>query len=225
MGSGNITIKKTLGDLTVEIIDVIGTQVTTESPVVTIDIMAFLEPSTSYYVLIDSTAFENPYLTEPYPGISSATALSFTTVVNGCTDPTALNYDVTADIDDGNCVFKGNAPESTQLAAVAFTAVFAKNVNNKITQSPKVDAELANKVNNKITQSPKILKVTKALETSKGNFLQEIALSGIFGLAAGKLFNNLSKKNGVNSKSIAKRSVAGTVLYELLLDESYSVLI
>ena len=78
--SGNITIKKTSGDSDVEIIDV--TDVTKVSgsgtTTITINPATTLAVSTEYYVLIDATAFDDT-AGESYAGISSTTALSFTT--------------------------------------------------------------------------------------------------------------------------------------------------
>ena len=80
--SGNITIKKTSDNSTVETIDVTGGQVTgSGSTQITVNPSSDLTGSTEYYVLIDATAFDDA-TGNSYAGISSTTALSFTTEDN-----------------------------------------------------------------------------------------------------------------------------------------------
>ena len=87
--SGNITIKKTSDDSTVETIDVTGAQVTgTGTSQITINPTSDLDELVEYYVLIDATAFDDSS-SNSYAGISSTTALSFT--VSSLTDPTTLS--------------------------------------------------------------------------------------------------------------------------------------
>lgn len=77
--SGNITIKKTSDNSTIETIDVTSGQVTgSGSSTITINPTSNLSPSTEFYVLIADTAFDNAN-GQSYSGISSTTALSFTT--------------------------------------------------------------------------------------------------------------------------------------------------
>ncbi len=80
--SGNITIKKTSDNNTVETINVTGGQVTgSGSTQITVNPSSDLTGSTEYYVLIDDTAFDDA-TGNSYAGISSTTALSFTTEDN-----------------------------------------------------------------------------------------------------------------------------------------------
>ncbi|WP_298882161.1 Ig-like domain-containing protein [uncultured Polaribacter sp.] len=79
--SGNITIKKTSDDSTVETIAVTSGMVTTSSTQATINPSSDLDLNTEYYVLVDNTAFKDAG-NKDYIGISSTTALSFTTEVN-----------------------------------------------------------------------------------------------------------------------------------------------
>ena len=84
--SGNITIKKTSDDSTVEQIDVTSGQVTgSGSSQITVNPSSDFDPGIEYYVLIDATAFDDAS-SNSYAGISSTTALSFTS--NSKTDPT-----------------------------------------------------------------------------------------------------------------------------------------
>ena len=93
--SGNITIKKTSDDSTVETIDVTSGQVTgTGTSQITINPSSDLFGGFEYYVLIDATAFDDS-AGNSYAGISSTTALSFTCSM---VDPTT-NKDVVGSID------------------------------------------------------------------------------------------------------------------------------
>lgn len=78
-GSGNITIRKASDDSVVESIDVTGAQVTGGgSSSITIDPSVTFSDSTSYYVLVPTTAFKdasNNY----YEGISATSTWTFTT--------------------------------------------------------------------------------------------------------------------------------------------------
>ena len=85
--SGNITIKKTSDNSTVETISVTDTnKVTgTGSAQITINPSANLVKGTEYHILIDATAFDDQ-AGNSYAGISSTTVLSFTT--ESMVDPT-----------------------------------------------------------------------------------------------------------------------------------------
>ena len=95
--SGNITIKKTSDDSTVETFNVATSgQVTgTGTSQITVNPSVTLDSSTEYYVLIDATAFDDS-AGNSYAGISSTTALSFTVV--SMVDPTT-DKDVVGSID------------------------------------------------------------------------------------------------------------------------------
>ena len=94
--SGNITIKKTSDDSTIETIDVTGGQVSgSGSSEITINPSSDFDYEVEYYVLIDATAFDDS-VSNSYAGISSTTALSFTTTSKS--DPTA-DLNVTGLID------------------------------------------------------------------------------------------------------------------------------
>ena len=93
--SGNITIKKTSDDSTIATIDVTGGLVTgTGSTAITVNPSSDLSESTEYYVLIGATAFDDPS-GNSYAGISSTTALSFTTIDS--TAPTISSTTVASD--------------------------------------------------------------------------------------------------------------------------------
>ena len=93
--SGNITIKKTSDNSTVATIAVGDAQVTgTGTTAITINPTNDLSGGTEYYVLIDATAFDDSS-SNSYAGISSTTALSFTTA--DTTSPTISSTTVAAD--------------------------------------------------------------------------------------------------------------------------------
>ncbi len=77
--TGNVIIKKTSDDSTIETIDVISGQVTgTGTDVITINPSISLESGTEYYIQIDATAFDD-ISGNSYTGISDTTSWSFTT--------------------------------------------------------------------------------------------------------------------------------------------------
>ena len=77
--TGDITIYKTSGDTLVETIDVTSAKVTgSGTTTITVNPDTTLDAATEYYVLIDATAFDDVD-GDSYAGISSTTALSFTT--------------------------------------------------------------------------------------------------------------------------------------------------
>jgi len=85
--TGNIIIKKTSDDSTVETIDVTSGLVTgTGTTEITVNPASDLAESTEYYVIIAATAFDDPS-SNSYAGISSTTALSFTTVSTALPNP------------------------------------------------------------------------------------------------------------------------------------------
>jgi len=77
--TGNITIKRTLDDSTVEIMASTSVKVTgSGTSVITVNPTSDFAVDTEYYVLIDAAAFDDSS-SNSYAGISSTTALSFTT--------------------------------------------------------------------------------------------------------------------------------------------------
>ena len=87
VNSGNITLKKTSDDSIVETFDINGSNVSLSSNTqITIDPTDFLEKNTEYYVLIDATAIVD-LSRNNYAGISSTTALSFSTGGTGASNP------------------------------------------------------------------------------------------------------------------------------------------
>jgi len=84
--SGNILIKKSSDDSTVETIDVTGGLVSgSGSTTITINPSTTLDEETSYYITIAATAFDD-YDSTSYAGFTDSTTLNFTTE-NSTTDP------------------------------------------------------------------------------------------------------------------------------------------
>ena len=111
--NGNITIKKTSDDSTVETIDVTGAKVTgTGTTIITINPATTLDSLTEFYVLIDASAFDD-IAGNSYAGISSTTALSFTTstAINSATDP-VTDKDVIGSIDTQSNISKNIISQS-----------------------------------------------------------------------------------------------------------------
>ena len=112
--SGNITIKKTSDDSTIETIDVTSGQVTgTGTSKITINPSSDLFGGFEYYVLIDATAFDDSG-GNSYAGISSTIALSFTVV--DMQDPTT-NKDVVGSIDSQSNISKNYAKQSINVVS------------------------------------------------------------------------------------------------------------
>jgi len=112
--SGNITIKKTSDDSTVETIDVTSGQVTgSGTSQITINPSSNFDAETEYYVLIDATAFDDSD-SGSYAGISSTTALSFTT--ESMTDP-ITDKDVVGSIDIQSQLAKSFITQSTSTVS------------------------------------------------------------------------------------------------------------
>jgi methionine-rich copper-binding protein CopC len=85
--SGNIVIKKSSDDSTVETIDVTGSLVTgTGTTEITINPSTTLTGSTNYYITIAATAFDDDS-SNSYAGITDSTTLNFTTVATNLPSP------------------------------------------------------------------------------------------------------------------------------------------
>jgi len=91
--SGDIVIKKSADDITLEAIDVTSNKVTgTGTPTITINPTANFTGGTGYYVLIDATCFDDPS-GNSYAGISDKTTWNFTTITVDTTPPTVTSFD------------------------------------------------------------------------------------------------------------------------------------
>ncbi len=91
VGTGNVTIKKSSDDSTVEAISVTGLQVTgTGTSTITVNPSVTLAGLTDYYVQVDATAFDD-VAGNSYAGISDTTSWNFTTATTDTTPPTILS--------------------------------------------------------------------------------------------------------------------------------------
>ena len=167
--SGNITIKKTSDDSTVEQISVTGGQVSgngAQGPQgqaggdqITINPSSDFDSSTEYYVLIDSTAFEDG-ANNAYAGISSTTALSFTSVDNA--NPTlsssspsddatdvevdaniVLNFNESVDVESGYITIKKTSDNSTVEQIDVTSGQVSGTGSSQITVNPTSDFDPA----------------------------------------------------------------------------------
>ena len=154
--SGNITIKKTSDDSTVETISVIGGLVSgSGSSQITVNPSVTLDSSTEYYVLIDATAFDDSS-SNSYAGISSTTALSFTTGDNilptlsssspadNATDVARdaniiLNFSESVTVQTGNITVKKTSDDSTVETIDVTSGLVTGTGTSKITVNPSSD--------------------------------------------------------------------------------------
>ena len=154
--SGNITIKKTSDDSAFETIDVTSSKVTgTGTTVIEINPANTFASSTEYYVLIDSTAFDDVN-GNSYAGISSTTALSFTSQDTGTpyltsSSPThgdtsiavnaniVLNFSESVDAESGNIVIKKDSDDSVVETIDVTGSLVSGSGTNQITVNPSSD--------------------------------------------------------------------------------------
>ena len=116
--SGNITIKRTSDNATIETIAVTDSKITGSGTTqITINPATTLASLTEYYVLIDASGFDDPS-SNSYAGISSTTALSFTTAgacnVSGAITKAKLTTAAT----NGDDITACNVSSLTDLSSV-----------------------------------------------------------------------------------------------------------
>ena len=151
--TGNITIKKTSDDSTVETISVTGGLVSgSGSSQITVNPSSTLDSETEYYVLIDATAFDDSS-SNSYAGISSTTALSFTTadVVNPTLSSSSpadnatgvaidanivLNFSESVDAETGNITIKKTSDDSTVETISVTGGLVSGSGSSQITVNP-----------------------------------------------------------------------------------------
>ncbi|MGY9060180.1 MAG: Ig-like domain-containing protein, partial [Candidatus Puniceispirillales bacterium] len=130
--TGNITIKKTSDDSTVETIDVTSGQVTgAGTSQITINPSSNFFGGFEYYVLIDATAFDDS-ADNSYAGISSTTALSFTIVA--MQNPTT-NKDVISSIDAQSQLAKSSIIQSTSTVSSRLSYLRQNKDSNDLTEN------------------------------------------------------------------------------------------
>ena len=131
--TGNITIKKTSDDSTVATIDVTSSQVSgSGTSQITINPTSDLPAGEiELYVLIDASAFENAGGLS-YAGISSTTALSFTT--ESMVDPTT-DKDVVGLIDVQSQLAKNSISQSTSTVSSRLSYLRQNRVNDNLSKN------------------------------------------------------------------------------------------
>ncbi|MDA7472683.1 BspA family leucine-rich repeat surface protein, partial [Candidatus Pelagibacter ubique] len=165
--TGNITIKKTSDNSTVETFNVATSgQVTgTGTSQITINPSSDLFGGFEYYVLIDATAFDDS-ASNSYAGISSTTALTFTVVA--MQDPTT-NKDVVGSIDAQSTQIQSTFIKSISTVSTRLSYLrqnrsndnFAKN-NIKLEGDNVMLTSLVKAISSSNTASPK-LNLTKLI--------------------------------------------------------------
>ena len=153
--SGNITIKKTSDNSTVETIDVTGGQVTgSGTSQITVTPSSDFDTGTEYYVLIDATAFDDSD-SGSYAGISSTTALSFTSTnpvptlsssvpadnaTGVAVDSTiVLNFSENVDAESGNITIKKTSDNSIFETIDVTSGQVTGSGTSQITITPSSD--------------------------------------------------------------------------------------
>jgi methionine-rich copper-binding protein CopC/uncharacterized protein YhjY with autotransporter beta-barrel domain len=151
--SGNITIKKSSDNSTVESIDVTGSLVTgTGTTTITINPTNNLASLTGYYLNIDATAFDDS-ASNSYAGITDATTLSFTsadvdaptlsssTPSDNATGVVAdanivLTFSKAVDVESGNITIKKSSDNSTVESIDVTSGLVTGSGTNQITINP-----------------------------------------------------------------------------------------
>jgi uncharacterized protein with beta-barrel porin domain len=130
--TGNITIKKTSDDSTFETIDVTSSNVTGSGTTqITINPTSNFIGDTEFYVLIDATAFDD-VSSGSYAGISSTTALSFTT--ESMVDPTT-DKDVIGLTDTQSQLAKSIINQSTSTVSNRLSYLRQNKDSNDLTEN------------------------------------------------------------------------------------------
>jgi uncharacterized protein with beta-barrel porin domain len=135
--TGNITIKKTSDNSIFETISVTSSNVTgTGTSQITINPTSNFNADIEYYVLIDATAFDD-VSSGSYAGISSTTALSFTT--ESMTDP-ITDKDVVSSVDTQSQLAKNSITQSTSTVSNRLSYLKQNRGNDNLSkQNIKLD--------------------------------------------------------------------------------------
>ena len=210
--SGNITIKKTSDDTSVETIDVTGNTVTgSGSTQITINPSSNLDEITSYYLIIDATAFDDAS-GNSFGGISSKTTYNFSTVDN--TNPT-LSSSAPAD----------NATSVGRKADIFLTfseAVDVESGNITIKKTSDDDTfETIDVTGNKVTGSGStIIKINPSNTFASGTEYYILIDATAFDDAAGNSYAGISSTTALSftSKDTVKPYLTSTVPAHLATD-------
>jgi methionine-rich copper-binding protein CopC len=143
-GTGNITLKKTAGNLTVETFDVATSpRITVSGATLTIDPTGYLASTTDYYVEIDATAVKDT-VNNFFAGIADATTWNFTTGVADTTAPTIATLSPADDATDvaveANLVatFDENIQKGTGFITLKKTADNSEVETFDVATSPRI---------------------------------------------------------------------------------------
>ena len=160
--SGNISIYKSTDGSLVEEIDVTGGQVSgSGSAQITVNPTSDLESGVEYYILIDSTAFDDS-LSNSYAGISNAGDLSFRVLTssNPIEDKNVTGL-LDTQTDMSNVVFKQTiAPISNRLKYLRRN----RNNDDLTNQNVKLKLPINNTVSKFLTEYTDVLAVSSKIE-------------------------------------------------------------
>jgi len=160
--SGNISIYKSIDGSLVEEIDVTSGQVTgSGSAQITVNPTSDLESGVEYYILIDSTAFDDS-LSNSYAGISNAGDLSFRVLTssNPIEDKNVTGL-LDTQTDMSNVVFKQTiAPISNRLKYLRRN----RNNDDLTNQNVKLKLPINNTVSKFLTEYTDVLAVSSKIE-------------------------------------------------------------
>ena len=160
--SGNISIYKSIDGSLVEEIDVTSGQVSgSGTSQITVNPSSDLESGVEYYILIDSTAFDDS-LSNSYAGISNAGDLSFRVLTssNPIEDKNVTGL-LDTQTDMSNVVFKQTiAPVSNRLKYLRRN----RNSNDLTNQKVKLKLPINNTVSKFLTEYTDVLAVSSKIE-------------------------------------------------------------
>ena len=160
--SGNISIYKSVDGSLVEEIDVTGGQVSgSGSAQITINPSSDLESGVEYYILIDSTAFDDSS-SNSYAGISTAGDLSFRVLASSSPlEDKEVTGLLDTQTDMSNVVFKQTiAPISNRLKYLRRN----RNSNDLTNQKVKLNLPINNTVSKFLTEYTDVLAVSSKIE-------------------------------------------------------------
>ncbi|MBK1642996.1 hypothetical protein CKO12_14200, partial [Chromatium okenii] len=214
----NVVIHKTSDNSVVATIDAADPQIAIVGGVVTVNPTADLDPSTEYYVLIDNGAFEDA-ANNVYTGISSTTALSFTTAAADTTAPT-LTSNVPAD--NATAVVVGSDIVLTFNENV--TAVTGKNVVIHKTSDNSVVATIAAD-DPQIAIAGGVVTVNPTADLDASTEYYVLIDSGAFKDAANNVYTGISSTTALSFTTAAADTTAPTLTSSTPVDNATAVVV
>ena len=191
----NIVLKKTSDDSVVQTLSVTGSGVSVSGSTVTVNPSVDFDYSTGYYLLVDVGAFKDA-ANNMYAGISSATALNFTTIAD-TTDP-ILSSSTPAD----NATGVGLSSNIVLTFSESVSAVSGKDIvlkkvsDNSTIQTISVTGSAVVVSGSSVTVNPSVV-----FDYSMGYYL--LVDVGAFKDAANNVYAGISSATALNFTTIA----------------------